>query len=153
MHIKYGKKIIWQDKDTWSLDAKLNPILHSALVKFKAVVTSKDTCAGCPGRFIDDHNSDESFEAGLAKWHEALDKMIYAFADIEPNMDDYSFKFGKVSFEKVPGEEGLAWQRMNMGETINPEEYDRYKADLRIHEEKRQEGLDLFAKHYTSLWW
>ena len=35
----------------------------------------------------------------------------------------------------------------------NQDLYDKHLRDVEVHLKKVQEGLDLFAKHYSSLWW
>jgi len=144
MHVKYGKKIIWQDKDTWNLDSKLNGIIHSALVKFKEVVQREDNCAGMPGDFVIKPKTDVNFKVALANWYETLDKMIYAFdSKSEPDIMKYNFSFCSDSYPILG-----AFSNIN-----NRDEYDRYIRSCEKYEAERQEGLDLFSKYYNNLWW
>lgn len=158
-----GKKVIFNIKDTYSLDYTLSPIICTGLEKFKEVITStryKD-CIGVPHTVMcevfpegkeDNSNgfSDEQMTKGVEVWLSYIDSMIYAFTDKAPEINSYSFDFisgpqdgevagdGCICYDKVPS---------------NKEEYDRYRADEDSHEDKVKEGLSLFSVHYKSLWW
>ena len=152
MHIKYGKKIIWQNRDTYNLHCKLDPILHSALVKFKEVVSKEDTVAGVPGCFLpEDEPSDESFKKALKEWHLTLDKMIYAFSGEYVNIEDYDFSFGEPTF--IPDPNGKPWCEYIVGPIRNEDAYNQYKIDCKESVRMQQEGRELFAKFYSNLWW
>ena len=71
------------------------------------------------------------------EWEDTLTSMLYAFEGNAPDMGPYDFGF---NFD-----EGRITRS-------NEEEYERYMTDVLAHEAKVQEGLDLFAKHYHSLW-
>lgn len=82
--------------------------------------------------------SPEQEQACLDLWHSKIEKMIYAFEDIEPDICQYDFEFGPIE-ENLP--------------ISNQAEYDRYRSDSDKHQQKVEEGRMLFAKHYSSLWW
>lgn len=143
-------------KDTWSLDVSLSPIILSALLKFKEVITdpSRKDCLGIPSLVLEDlypnHQggfTDEQGEEGLKLWLEIIDKMIYAFnLKNEPNLKDYAFTFNHFTENT---EDGLT--KVNISPT-NQVEYDRYRADEETHWKKVEEGHLLFGKFFRSLW-
>ena len=149
-----GKKIVISRKDTWSLDCILSPILAAGLKKFKEVVSEPDTCAGCPQGFCDEYITDETlgyltdegYTEAIKKWHEALDKMIYAFDSKEPEIPDGIFR------DEVVPMIGSDITEVKIHIT-NQGLYDEYKRDIEEWEKRVKEGRELFSKHYSSLWW
>lgn len=149
------KKPIFNVKDTYSLTHTLNPIICAGLKKFKEVVANRRVGVPCIvlcELFPDvkwDYTEDQYTEA-FNLWLTYLDKMIYSFENREPDLDDYSFTFVEGEDHGKPTEDGNYQYDMVV---TNKEEYERYKSDEKIHERKVQEGLGLFAKYYTCLWW
>lgn len=153
-----GKKVYFNYRDTFSLDSTLSPVILSGLKRFKEVITSPEhsDCRGVPGAVISDmfpdlvgHASDEQLKQADARWLEIIDTMIYAFNNKnEPDLKDYQFKFHYRVLENL--EDGGS--RISIDHD-NEEEYQRYKADEKEHQHKVQEGLDLFSRFYSSLWW
>lgn len=149
-----GKLPIFNYKDTWSLDSTLSPIICEGLKKFLEVVTSEDTCAGCPHIIFNENNlnseSEEDFDKALEIWHNELRKMIFAFdEDAEkPDIGGYDFEIRFVDLGKT--EKGFTRTRT---EIDSQDEYDRYNKDIEDYEEKRREGLELTFKRWNNLWW
>ena len=115
-------------KETWSLDVNLAKYIIPRLKKFKELNN------GYPG--ISEMDTPE-------KWDEALDKMIQAFEYVidldEYWLDDPRYDYTDIMFGK------------------NKEFYEKIKEN-KITEDIRRlaeinEGLQLFAKYYMSLWW
>lgn len=115
-------------KETWSLDVNFAKYILPRLKKFKELNN------GYPGR--DEMDTPE-------KWDEALDKMIQAFEYVidwdEYWLDDPRYDYTDIMFGK------------------NKEFYEKIKEN-KITEDIRRlaainEGLQLFAKYYMSLWW
>lgn len=115
-------------KETWSLDVTLAKYIIPRLKKFKELEN------GYLGR--DEMDTPE-------KWDEALDKMIQAFEYVidldEYWIDDPKYDYTDIMFGK------------------NKEFYEKIKEN-KITEDIRRlaainEGLQLFAKYYMSLWW
>lgn len=151
------KGVQFSYNDTFSLDSTLNPIILSALKKFKEVIThpSRKDWVGVPSLVLGDlypehqgNYSDEELEAGSKLWLEIIDKMIYAF-DIknEPNLKDYAFEFNHLTQKREDGNVSV-----NIKAT-NENEYSRYKVDEALYRTKVEEGLVLFGKYYQCLWW
>ena len=115
-------------KETWRLDVNLAKYIIPRLKKFKELNN------GYPG--ISEMDTPE-------KWDEALDKMIQAFEYVidldEYWLDDPRYDYTDIMFGK------------------NKEFYEKIKEN-KITEDIRRlaainEGLQLFAKYYMSLWW
>lgn len=153
--------------DTWSLDHTL------ALILLPALLQLKEKKHGIPGEFVNDiadeyHNQrtfdflqddkDEVFNKGAQKWDDILDKIIWSFQQLA--IDDYETKYHH-------GEMNVGWKEseytvpnINTGvpektyEMIdkNPDEHWYDAVGHRVHEERIQEGLELFGKYYRSLW-
>lgn len=150
---KNRKGIVFGVRDTWSLDRTLSPIILSALLKFKECSAKRK---GVPIMLLCElfpevlhEYTDEQMKQGEAAWIEILDKIIYAFnLKNEPRLQDYDFKFNTDFGEKE--EDG--YRKMTLTHT-NDDEYQRYRQDEVLHEEKVKEGHTLFGKYYQCLWW
>lgn len=144
--------------DTWSLDHTL------ALIILPALIQLKHTKHGVPKDFVDDmsegrhgqysfeflkEDADEVFQKGCDNWEKVFDKMIWSFQQLA--LDDYSDQYHH-------GDINIGWKKTNLFMNCeimtdeNPEEhwYD-YVGHMK-HEERIQEGLDLFSKYYRTLW-
>jgi len=146
MYIKHGAPMFSQ-RDMWSLDETLKPILCSALKKFRESCEHKQ---GVPLSVLPElpkgyvgHYTDEQLEEGHRKFLEILDKMIYAFDGTqEPQMESYGFDFNWID---------LGEGRVTI-ECTNEDERERYNRDMKVWQEKCLEGRLLFAEHFESLW-
>lgn len=154
--------------DTWSLDHTLALIIYPALIQLK------ETKQGIPGEFVEDvggedwsqqesfdfyketHN--EAWETAAKRWDEVLDKMIWSFQQLIE--DDYSnlYHHGEAKYDwvktertypnPITGKEEATYQMVDK----NPNEHWYDSVGHKLHEERIQEGLELFGKHYRSLW-
>ena len=69
--------------------------------------------------------------------------MIFAFDDKnEPDISVYNTGF-KYTLDNAE----------DLGSVSNQDGYDKYRQDMETWNEKKQEGLNLFAEHYNNLWW
>lgn len=154
-----GKKILFSRKDTWSLDCVLSPIIAEGLKKFLEVIQAPDCVAGCSSDFLpkgyERLSSEEQevvLDKGIKEWHEAIEKMIYAFDSKEPEIPD-----NVMDMEFVPSEEDkkLASAKYYEIRKIihNQELYDGFNKEREEHYKKVEEGHKLFGEFYTSLWW
>jgi hypothetical protein len=164
-----GRKIDVQiDKfDTWSLDHTL------ALIILPALIQLKHTKHGVPSDFVDDtaqdyhsqtvfdfmlEDKDDVFQKGCDKWEETLDKMIWSFQQIA--LEDYDDKYHH-------GEMKMGWEDTKKNYTnsatgktettyrlidLNPGEHWYDSDGHQLHEQRIQEGLELFGKYYRALW-
>ena len=149
--------------DTYGLDNTLALIILPALLQLRA------TKHGVPGEFVDEQHSqrvfdfieddkDEVFEAGVAKWEETLDKMIWSFQQIVDEDHDNIYHHGKMEIDWRPTEKQflnpLTGKMEHMFEMVdrNPGEHWYDREGHVMHEQRIQEGLELFGKHYRNLW-
>jgi hypothetical protein len=146
--------------DTFSLDAKLAPIMLNAINKFLEVKSSKDAWFGVPNSIMNelfepsDGHTNEQLDIGDKEWTRRLNEMKYAFEqsiideiDLMPddaqkrllpdNIDHYDSLF----IQLIPNP--------NYSEEIN----NKYWEDMKARRERIQQGLDYFAKHFSDLWW
>ena len=148
-----GKKVIFSERDTFSLDCVLSPVIAEGLKKFKEVFKNCEHC-GYPAIFELSQTSKDSLgddtdyhdKVSQDLWLTVVDEMIYAFDAEEPEIPD-----GLLSSESFPyGESGLSELKI----TVNDEEaYAAYNAECANHEAKCTHGREQFAKYYTYLWW
>ncbi len=165
-----GKKAIFNREDTLSLDSALGPIIEEGLKKFKDVIIGVNV-AGYPQQVVDDYPNplkthlvpgliedeehgvklnpdyDKMDDEYFIRWVDIIDKMIYAFEDNEPPIPD---NYLDMRISDKADENGNFPCEF---EILDQEKYDKHKAEDEEHNTKVQEGLDLFAKYYKSLWW
>lgn len=153
--------------DTWNLDHTLAKIIYPALLQLKVEKH------GVPGIFVEvggedysdqmsfdfySESHDEAWKEGAKRWDEILDKMIWAFQQL--SSDDYSSQYhhGKADYDwiktdktypnPVTGKVEPTYQMVDK----NPEEHWYDHVGHQLHEERIQEGLELFGKYYRNLW-
>ena len=153
--------------DTWSLDHSLAYIILPALIQLKenkhgvpselADVGGEDWTDQQPFDFYkESHN--EAFEEGCKRWDETLDKMIWSFQQLALEDYDQQYHHGKAQYDwkktdktfpnPVTGVDEATYQMVDK----NPNEHWYDHVGHKLHEDRIQEGLDLFAKYYRSLW-
>lgn len=153
--------------DTWNLDSTL------ALIILPALIQLRNTKHGFPSEFANvggDNGSmqesfdfykethNDAFEEGVKRWGETLDKMIWSFQQIA--LEDYDSKYHHGNMEtdwvKTPDKHlnPLTGVKEHMYQMVdkNPTKHWYDHEGHTMHEERIQEGLDLFAKYYRSLW-
>lgn len=153
--------------DTWSLDHTLALIILPALLQLKA------TKHGVPNEFGDvggtnesmqdsfefyKESSNDAFNEKVKQWDEVLDKMIWSFQQLV--MDDYDslYHHGKAKYDFVKSDKqypnpvtGTMEDTYQMVDK-NPNEHWYDFVGHQLHEERIQEGLELFGKYYRALW-
>jgi len=144
--------------DTWNLDHTLALIILPALIQLKqqkhgvpndivSDVGGEDwSSQQCFDFYSDTHA--ESFDIACKKWDEILDKMIWSFQQIA--LGDYNDKYHH-------GEIKIGWTKedsLGLSTMIdeNPDEHWYDHVGHMMHEDRIQEGLELFGKYYRSLW-
>lgn len=152
MRYHHGKWVA-SYRDTWSLDQTLSPIICAGLKRFHDVLEQKNRegkCLGIPNEYMKDESKWVT-DSDVQDWLDDIKKMMYAFENKEPDISLYDFN---LEFVPIPG--GVAKEGVSVPYTIecdNLEEKARYYADCDEHERLVQEGLNLFSKMYSSLWW
>ena len=115
--------------DCWNLDNTLAIIIHASLRTFRERVLDPEVIAGVPSAFFDS-DEDLDIDAANARWADALDQMIWSFSEIA---------------EQKPNEPDLPDQ-------MNDETREIWRQEIVAYHARIQSGIDLFAKHFTSLW-
>ena len=153
--------------DTWNLDHTLALIIYPALLQLKA------TKQGVPSEFGDvggeNHGMQDSFDfyeetyddawkAGLERWDETLDKMIWSFEQLLKGEYDDQYHHGEAEYDWVKSDKtypnpitGKIEETFQMVDK-NPTEHWYDSVGHMKHEERIQEGLELFGKYFRSLW-
>lgn len=154
--------------DTWSLDHTLALIIYPALIQLKAHKH------GVPSEIVNDvggedyvqqdsfefyketHN--EAFELACKRWDEILDKMIWSFEQLVKDDYDSKYHHGKSEWDfvesnklypnPISGKMEPTYQMVD--KSPGSHWYDHVGKEL--HEERIQEGLELFGKYYRNLW-
>jgi hypothetical protein len=106
--------------------------------------------------YKDSHN--DAFDERCKRWEETLDKMIWSFQQIV--FDDYEQQYhhGKPEYDWVKTDQQFTNPVNNKVEDTfqmidkNPTEHWTDYEGMRVHEERIQEGLELFGKYYRHLW-
>lgn len=153
--------------DTYSLDHTLAYIILPALLQLK------DTKQGIPSDFANvggedftqqtcfdfyRESNDWAFNKRVEQWNEVLDKMIWSFQQIL--IDDYHSKYhhGNPEYDFLESDKqypnpvtGKLEKTYRMVNT-NPGDHWYDFVGHQLHEEKIQEGLDLFGKYFRALW-
>ena len=151
--------------DTWSLDSTLALIIYPALIQLKA------TKQGVPNEFADDGSSskqdsfefyqesyDDAWKAGLEKWDETLDKMIWSFEQLVNGDYDQQYHHGDAEYDWVKTDKqypnpvtGVLEATYKMVDK-NPDAHWYDHVGHMKHDERIQEGLELFGKYFRSMW-
>lgn len=154
--------------DTWGLDHTL------ALIILPALIQLKNTKHGVPSEFVTrvggdmDNNycfdfikEDENqvFDACCEKWDEVFDKMIWAFQQLALDEDyDNQYHHGEMNIGWRQTKDKLlnpmTGKMEHMYEMVdeNPNEHWYDYVGHTLHNERIQEGLSLFGKHFRDLW-
>jgi hypothetical protein len=138
----------WADRDTWSLDWYLSGWMPDALRHLK------NTKHGVPSAMFegedcatDGNPSEEGMARASARWDAAMDKMIAAF-EAHRRMGDFSYEeeLGEYQFSRPIGVSVDAWEK------LSDERHDKQQLLIKRDELIEKEGLELFVKHFHSLW-
>jgi hypothetical protein len=154
--------------DTWSLDHTLALIIYPALLQLKA------TKHGVPTEFVnevggEDYSEQESFDfykdshdeawkVAAKRWDDTLDKMIWSFEQLIKDNYDSLYHHGKSDYDwvetdklypnPITGKMEKTFQMID--KDPNSHWYD--SEGNKLHEDRIQEGLELFGKYFRNLW-
>lgn len=154
--------------DTWGLDHTL------ALIILPALIQLKNTKQGIPSELVsrigDDMDNNycfdfikedehEVFDRLCQKWDEIFDKMIWSFQQLSIDSDyDNKYHHGKAEFEWIKSEHtytdpitGKTEKTYQMRDK-NPGSHWYDHVGHALHDERIQEGLELFGKYFRNLW-
>lgn len=153
--------------DTYSLDHTLAKIIFPALIQLKhtkhgvpndfAMVGGEDYLdQQCFDFYKDEDGS--LFDQRCKAWDEALDKMIWSFQQLCEDEYDSKYHHGTPKYDWVESDKlypnpisGKMEPTYQMVDK-NPDEHWYDHVGHLLHEERIQEGLDLFGKYYRALW-
>jgi hypothetical protein len=143
------------DYDVWNADSTLALIILPVLKKVK------EKKHGAP--YVDDDDVPDELKSTSApakendwdvdknhfrRWDWVLDEMIWAFEQLHPENDwEAQFHTGKIDFEVVPLEDGYT--------SLKKSDRDTHVFDdegFKVHRDRIQNGLRLFAKYFQCLW-
>jgi hypothetical protein len=126
--------------DTWGMDHTLAQIILPMLKQLKA------TKHGVPSEFVHgkDGCTEIPFEEAEKKWDEVMDQMIWSFEQILDEDNDAQF------FTDDPDAPVDQTFKSILRENYVPQRYDAQAHQK--HNKKIQKGLELFGKHFRSLW-
>jgi len=153
--------------DTYSVDHTLAMIIYPMLLQLR------ENKQGVPNEFCEvggaDYEQQDSFDfyketydecwkIGADRWDEVLDKMIWAFAQLLDEDWEDNYRFGKAKFSwketdrlfpnPITGVMEPTYQMID----DNPGQHWTDYAGIKMHNDRIQEGLDLFGKYYRNLW-
>lgn len=151
--------------DTYSLDHT------AALIILPLLLQLKQSKQGVPSEFVSrvggdmDNNlcfdfiqEDENdvFDKLCEQWEETIDKMIWSFQQIVDDSYDDKYHHGQMKIGWKPVEvphptTGVVEKMYEMVDE-NPGEHWYDHVGHMLHEERIQEGLELFGKYYRNLW-
>lgn len=160
-------KIQIEKHDTYNLDSTLAKVIYPALLQLK------QTMHGVPNEFAEVGGEDyldqkcfdfytddrqEMFEKRCKDWNEILDKMIWSFQQLSEENYSELYHHGEPKYDwvktdrlypnPITGKMEATFQMVDK----NPEEHWYDHVGHLLHEERIQEGIDLFGKYYRNLW-
>lgn len=163
-----GRNIVVQidESDTWNLDSTLAYIIlpcllllkerkHGVPNEFAEVGGASYEAQSSFDFYTESHN--DSFNEGIKRWEEVLDKMIWSFQQLITDYNDH-YSYGKFISVFVESDKTELNPVTNKVEKLfemvdkNPNGHWLDTEGLKLHEERIQEGLELFGKYYRSLW-
>lgn len=131
-----------QYKDSFDVDQTLAPIIAECVKNYRKVIIENDNF-GTPQEIV---NQCKDFEEARQKWIDILDKIIYAFDSPEP---EYEGDFIEGPEHRKQDGKFIKWDM----QPTDLQAWERYQVETEEYWVKKQEGFELFGKHYQSLWW
>lgn len=158
--MRYTKgKWVASNKDTWSVDATLNKIIHAYIQKlYNGLKGSK--CHGVPMYYV---NKQAVIEGLVDNAYEAdvdaadllrlkdLEELLWVFGTEEPDVLSYDFDIEMVRGE--PNEKGNIPITFLTTGVNGGAEKERYHKDCEAYTERKLKGYELFGKIYNTLDW
>ena len=154
--------------DTWNMAHTLADIIYPMLLQLKAEKH------GVPGVLTEDvggedyvaqdsfdfykETSNQAFEVACNRWDDILDKMIWSFGQLIDDSWESQYHHGKAEYDWVKTDKlypnpvtGVPEPTYQMVDK-NPEEHWYDHVGHMLHQQRMQEGFDLFGKYYQNLW-
>ena len=153
--------------DTWNMAETLAHIIYPMLIKLR------EEKHGYPSDFVEiggeDYVDQKSFDfysesakdfsgTGEQRWNDILDKMIWSFGQLIDDSWEQQYHHGKAEYDWVESSHmypnpvtGVMEPTFQMVDK-NPTEHWYDFVGHKLHNDRIQEGLDLFGKYYRNLW-
>jgi hypothetical protein len=153
--------------DTYSLDHTLALIILPALLQIKELKQGiPNEFANSSGEYydgqlsfdFDDDAENQQFQQGIKQWDEILDKMIWSFQQIAFDNYDSKYHHGLPNYDFVEKKESFhnpvtgKMEKLYQMVDFNPNDHWYDHVGHKLHEDRIQEGLELFGRFYRSLW-
>ena len=164
--------------DLWEGDVALARVIYPFLKKYRNLYNRKNSMCGYPAKFAPDPSKPEGPDNPdrFQEWLICLDKMVYSFGWIAKNKDwdgpevenfckacAVRLKPHRKELKKLAAQDKERFKAIKSNGGLNSLKWDReteilqpvyeiYHKKFEEHRNKIQEGIDLFAKHYGSLW-
>jgi hypothetical protein len=147
-------------RDLRESNVTLEKVIYPLLKKYRNLYNSKNPMRGYPAEFGPDPRKEEGPDNPdrFDEWLACLDKMVYAFEWIAKGKDWDGPEWGNCSKEcdialKLYKKECKTKSlELNKEIEVMAPVFDKYQIKFDEHRAKLQEGIDLFAKHFGSLW-
>jgi hypothetical protein len=148
--------------DTWSLDSTLALIILPALIQLKQAKKGvpsifinryphDHTYNQCEFEFMDEYNDDD-LTIPEKKWNDVLDKMIWSFQQLCNDDIDRKYHHGIAKHKLIPGVDPTTNDKTYQVVDLNPNDHFYDDVGYTLHEERINQGLELFGKHLRDLW-
>jgi len=167
-----------EKRDLWAGDVTLAKVIYPFLKKYRNLYNGKNPMSGYPAEFAPDPLKPEGPDNPdrFNEWLLCLEMMVYSFGWIAKNGDwdgpevkNYHKEYTKhlkpyrnelkklkqldkerfAALKPHGALNSLEWDRRS--EILHPV-FEKYHKKFEEHRIKVQEGIDLFAKHFGSLW-
>ena len=152
-------KVHIDNYDVWSMDSTLAPIIlpmlkmlkekkHGTPISMPAYEYSSELNGTQVAFDFYAESDDLCSDLGQKQWDEIMDKMIFAFESFNNDWEEQFWKQKpELDLDKRPEDEGKIIVPLRWKVEGNCDWEGR-----RMYAERIQEGLDLFGKHFQSLW-
>ena len=156
------------NSDVWSFDHTLAHIIYPALLQLK------EQKQGVPSDFVNDVGGEdyveqdsfefykethqEAFNEKCKAWDECLDKMIWAFEQVIKDDYDSLYHHGSSEYDWVESDKlfhNPLTGKMEKTFQMVDRDPDAHWYDVeghKLHEDRIQEGFELFGKYFRALW-
>lgn len=130
--------------DHYSADHTIALIVYPLLVEFKKKAKA---WGGAPSCLINEKDGKNAQKIAFKKWLEIIDKIIFSFKEIANNLpgEKKAFKKNGKKYKTEKCENGTH-KIVETGFDFDVNKWEEYNSKI-------QEGLELFGKYYTNLWW
>jgi hypothetical protein len=167
-----------ESRDLWNGDVTLAKVIYPFLKKYRNLYNGKNSMCSYPMAFAPETCKPEGpdNQDRFDEWIICLDKMIYAFGWIAKNHNwdgpecknfnkacAKALKPYKKELKKLAAQDIERFKELKPNGALNSLEWDKkseilqpiyaiYFKKFKEHHNKIQEGIDLFARYYGSLW-